>query len=92
MATYLPASLGHLTFALDQPWFWKHIPIQFAWGTASMFLSAYTLATLHEVRISVSSSDFGQLLMLERLAGAREGSQMGTVALHLTMDWNGPGV
>ena len=51
IATNLPASLGRLIFTLEQPWFWKHIPIQFAWGMNSTFLSAYALATSNDVRI-----------------------------------------
>jgi hypothetical protein len=45
----MPALLGHITFAADNPWFWKHLGSQFAMGMASPFLSAYALVTLHHV-------------------------------------------
>ena len=66
LATYIPALLGHLMFASDHQWFWKHILVQFAMGTASTFLPAYTLATLHEVSITAQSS----LITLEKIAHA----------------------
>jgi hypothetical protein len=49
LMTYIPALLGHTTFAGNNPWFWKHIGSQFAMGLASPFLSAWALVTLQDV-------------------------------------------
>jgi hypothetical protein len=57
LATYIPALTGHLAFAFDQPWFWKHILAQSFMGTIATILSAYTLLTLHEVSLFAQSSN-----------------------------------
>ena len=79
----MPALLGHLLFASDQPWFWKHMLIQCVMGTASTFLPAYTLATLHEVSIVGQASTFqlGSTANAgRRLVGGREGFEAGSSA------------
>ena len=84
LATYMPALLGHLMFASDHQWFWKHILVQFAMGTASTFLPAYTLATLHEVSITAQLSKISHETIAHagrRLVGGRAGSDMEAEAL-----------
>jgi hypothetical protein len=84
----MPALLGHLFFASDQPWFWKHMLIQYVMGTASAFLPAYTLATLHEVSIIVRASAFQSGSIAHagcRLVGGRGRSDAESLALSLEL-------
>ena len=88
LATYMPALLGHLIFALDQSWFWKHMIIQCVMGTASTFLPAYTLATLHEVSIDTQAPAFQRGSTAHaghRLVGGREEFEVDSLALPLEL-------
>lgn len=88
LATYMPALLGNLIFASEQPWFWKHMIAQYVMGTASTFLSAYTLATLHEVSTIARAAafHFGSTAHAGcRLVGGREVSKAEALALPLKM-------
>jgi hypothetical protein len=86
---YMHSSVvGHLTFASDQLWFWRHMITQYDMGTVSTSLSAYTLATLHEVSIIAQASGSqcdSTAHAGDRLDGCREGSEAESLALPLEL-------